>query len=597
MKKLIFLTTLFLTFPLSGQKTDQRLKGLSAELEGLLDQWNVAGFAVAIVEKDQVVYSKGFGFRDLENKYPVTPATVFPIGSCTKSFTSALLGVLRSEGKLDFDESPITYLPELSFYNREMNDLIVVKDLMSHRTGLPRHDYSWTLFRSEDPYEILKRIEYQPPFAKVRERWHYNNLMFMVQGLIAEKLSEKTWEQNLKELFLEPLGMNNASLSIEALTQNEDFSFGYYTSHQGEIKKEDFYDIGAVAPAGGINGNVTEMANWVMTWINGGEFQGQEIIPSSYVREAASSHAIVADGFPSNKHPEIHFSNYGYGWFTSSYRGHYMVEHGGNINGFTSSMAFFPSDSVGVVVLSNQNVSSVPVLVRNIVADRMLDIRPIDWNGELKKREANSKQGSEQNVKSDRVAGTQPSHRISAYAGNYENPGYGQFEIRLEGDSLIAAFEQTSFYLNHFHYDVFEAYELGKEMSEDSKSADFRFNFVSDNSGEIAELSIRFEVLVDPVVFKRTPNSVLTSLSDLMVLAGDYALGSSTNLTVVLRAGSTLFAIIPGQPEYELISKGNDRFGVKSLDGFELEFHKKDGQVTSVSIIQPNGILEAKRRE
>src|SRR5690606_35074694 len=114
--------------------------------ENILETWKGAGFAVAVVEKDKIIYSKGFGYRDYENKIPVTPNTLFAIGSSSKAFTSGLLGILRGDKKLSFDDSPIRHIPELRFYNNEMNNGITIKDLMTHRTGLPRHDLSWYYF-------------------------------------------------------------------------------------------------------------------------------------------------------------------------------------------------------------------------------------------------------------------------------------------------------------------------------------------------------------------------------------------------------------------------------------------------------------------
>ena len=155
--------------------TDTRLVGLDAELQKVLDTWKAPGFAVAVVEKNKIIYAKGFGFSDYEKKTPVTPNTLFAIGSCSKAFTSAVLGQLRNENKLTFEDKPSQYIPELKFFNNEMNNTIQIRDLMSHRTGLPRHDYSWYLFPSDSKDSLIQRVAYQEPFTGVREKWYYNN--------------------------------------------------------------------------------------------------------------------------------------------------------------------------------------------------------------------------------------------------------------------------------------------------------------------------------------------------------------------------------------------------------------------------------------
>jgi CubicO group peptidase (beta-lactamase class C family) len=320
MKKLIFiLFAALVSVSVLAQKKkpaiDTRLVNVDAELQKVLETWKAPGFAVAVIEKDKIVYAKGFGYSDYENKVAVTPNTLFAIGSCSKAFTSALLGLLNKEGKIDFNQSPIKYLPELKFFNDDMNNNIIVKDLMSHRTGLPRHDYSWYLFPTESRDSLIERIVYQEPFAGVREKWYYNNFMFLAQASIAEKITGKSWEENISEKFFKPMGMTRSNLSIEGMKRGGDVAFGYKLEKETTISKMDYYNIAAMSPAGSINSSVNEMANWVKTWIYGGKFNGQELLPAAYVSEAISSQMVVSPGLPEKEHADVHLSNYGYGWF------------------------------------------------------------------------------------------------------------------------------------------------------------------------------------------------------------------------------------------------------------------------------------------
>ena len=221
---------------------------------------------------------------------------------------------------------------------------------------------------------MLMRVQYQEPNAGIREKWQYNNFMFLAQGVMAEKLTGKTWEENIKQRFFDSLGMRRSNFSIEEMVKDTNHSIGYTVEKDSIIKKTDYYHIMGMSPAGSINSSVSEMANWVIAWINGGKYAGKEILPSAYVQDAISSQMVITGGVPDKEHPDIHFSNYGLGWFLASYRGHYRVEHGGNIDGFSASTCFFPSDSIGIIVLTNQNGSAVPSVARNIVADRMLKL-------------------------------------------------------------------------------------------------------------------------------------------------------------------------------------------------------------------------------
>ena len=376
MKRFLLLLLIFFQSSLNLlAQNDSRLNGLDSDLQKVLKSLDETGFAVAIVEKDQILYAKGFGYRDYENKIPVDANTLFAIGSCTKAFTSSILGLLRQDGKLDFDDSPIDYIKELRFYNGQMNDLITIRDLMSHRTGIPRHDFSWYFFPTFSKDSLISRIQYHEPFTTVRNKYYYNNFMFLVQGVIGERITGNLWEDNVREMIFDPLEMKRSNLSIEKMEKAENAALGYLEGHE----KTDYYKIAGMRPAGSINSSVNEMSNWLITWINGGKFKGKEILPASYVREAMSSQNVSEANLPVKDRPGLHLMNYGYGWSISSYKGHYRVEHGGAIDGFQASTVFFPSDSLGVVVLANQGGSNIPSIVRNIVVDRILEVEKTDW--------------------------------------------------------------------------------------------------------------------------------------------------------------------------------------------------------------------------
>ena len=229
--------------------------------------------------------------------------------------------MLRKEEKIDFDARPGKYIPELRFAEPWMNEQIIVKDLMAHRTGMPRHDFSWFMFPSESKTELIKRIEFQEPFTGLRQQWYYNNWMFFLQGEIGARLTGNSWEQNVKELFFDKLGMTRSNFRIPDMEKDADKSFGYSVDLDGETNKMDYYNIAAMGPAGAINSSVSEMSNWLITWINGGKFKGEQIIPEDYVKEAMSAQMVVSAGTPSKEHPDVQFSNYGYGWFLASYQG------------------------------------------------------------------------------------------------------------------------------------------------------------------------------------------------------------------------------------------------------------------------------------
>ncbi len=600
MKKLLLLIVAVSSLlSVNGQKksttTDSRFTGLDAELQKVLDTWKAAGFAVAVVEKNKIIYAKGFGYRDYEKKLPVTPNTLFAIGSCSKAFTSSLLGLLRQDSKLDFNDSPGKYITDLKFYNSEMNNNIIIKDLMSHRTGLPRHDYSWYLFPTFNRDSLVQRIPFQEPFTGVRKQWYYNNFAFLLQGVIAEHITGKSWEDNIREKFFKPLNMTTSNVSITELEKATEPALGYEVK-KDKISKTDYYHIAAMAPAGSINSSVNEMSNWVMTWINGGKFNGKEILPSSYVTEAFSPQMIINAGLPTKEHPDVHMASYGYGWMMASYKGHYRVEHGGNIDGFSASTSFFPSDSVGIVVLVNQNGSAVPSIVRNTVADRILKVARTDWNKELKdKRDKDEKAEKEMTKSNSNVKGTKPSHPLKDYAGRFTNPAYGPFDIVLKNDSLFAKFQKMNVWLRHKHYDIFEGLVVDKKTGIDTTDVlDPRFNFTGNEAGEISKVLLKIEPMLDnPIEFKRTTVAAPIDKVTLAKYEGEYELGGM--VAKFYLKGDKLYLLVPGQPEYELTPTGKDKFSIK-LDGYKIEFIESGGKYPEVSFIQPNGTFKGKKK-
>ncbi|TWW00584.1 serine hydrolase [Chitinophaga pinensis] len=582
----------------SNDKQLQRLAGVDKIVEKMLHDWHAAGVAVAVVEKDKVIYTKGFGYRDYEKKLPVTPNTVFAIGSCSKAFTSALLGVLREEGKLDFETPVRNYLPELVFYNDDMNAHITLRDMMSHRTGLSRYDYSWYLFGAPTRDSLLYRIRFMEPNEPLRYKWQYNNFMFMAQGSVAEKLTGKSWEENMKLRFFDSLGMTHSSTGIDGF-KVEDAAVGYKVTKDTAITKTDYKDIQIIAPAGSINSSVSDMAHWVSAWINGGKYNGKQVIPAAYVSEAQSAQMAMGGGRPGKDQPEVHGSDYGLGWMISSYRGHYQVEHGGNIDGFTASTCFYPSDSIGIIVLANQNGSPVPMLVRNLFSDRLLGLKYYALTDSmLKKRAAQlamDKKGQE-SKDTAKVKGAGVIRSLSDYTGVYVSKSFGSYEVVIQNDSLFALIPQEKNYLKHVAFDIFQTYEVDKYTGIDTTAPGSKIKFNADMNGDISESEIDLGVK-DAVHFSRTPKIAPLGKAALEKYLGVYSFGGM-EATVHIKGEDQLMMNVPGQMDFTLVPVDKNKFALKEVKGFTVEFSVNDkGDVVSLTSIQPNGRFKADKKK
>ena len=595
MRKIFFVLFLVLTLQSFTQPPpDPRLKGLDTFALRLLKEWNAPGVTIAVIEKNKVIYTGGFGYRDYEKKLPVTENTLFAIGSCTKAFTASILGMLEKEGKVSIDKPVRDYLPELVFKNDYTNKHATLRDMMCHRTGLPRHDYSW-YGSTASRHELLERVRYQEPTFELREKYQYNNFMFMAQGIVIEKLTGKSWEDNMREKIFKPLGMNNTNMSVIDMEKATDRSLAY-SSADNKIKAIPYRNIDAIGPAGSINSCAKDMANWLITWINDGKFDGKEIIPAGYRTQAITAQIATGGGLPGAENPDIHMTGYGLGWGMNSYRGHYRVEHSGGIDGFITLTLFFPSDSIGIFVVTNQ--IGPAAAIRNFIADRMLKLsyRPWGKTALADKLKADSAAKKTPNTDSiNRKAGTKYSHIITDYAGEFENKGYGVIKIFREKDTTWVDYNEagkrTKSYLEHYHYDVFRI--RSTEETETPKDAP-KIRFNTDESGNIAFLEIKMEPAIKDIQFEKL--APMVGKNELQKYVGDYDLSGST-VKVYIKGDKTLMVFLTNQPDYELVPAKKDEFDLKVLKGYTVKFEvNEQNKVLSLTFVQPNGNFKATKK-
>lgn len=501
MKKTVLIFLLFLILSPIHAQVDPRLRGIERQIGKILEVTNTPGCAIAIVKGDQVLYVQGFGYRDYANKLKVDANTIFPIGSTTKAFTAALIGQHRENGLLTFEESPMKYVPTLKFYNEELNNNLVVADLLSMRTGLALHDKAWSGNPLSDRDSLLRRIEYLQPANRLRTKWGYSNFSYFILGAITEKLTGKTWEENVENALFNPLQMNSSNFGVSGLKEHSNVSLGYNLSNN-KIAAVDYYEIAAMSPAGSINSTAYDMGNWLLAWINKGKFKGQQILPEHYVLEAISPHAVMPRGYlPDEEFPGLYSANYGYGWIISDYKGHYRVEHGGSIDGFRASVAFFPNRELGVVVLTNQTSYEPALMIRNTIADKLLDVEKTNWVSlYLKNQEPSQLQAKTPAIRAEgETTATIPGQQLKKFAGSYINPGYGIIKIFHEGDSLYTYFRRKKLKVapTFTDQDVFHATTMVYPYRMVMPPLQFKKN----KEGKISTLSIRFESELPAIEF------------------------------------------------------------------------------------------------
>jgi CubicO group peptidase (beta-lactamase class C family) len=563
------------------------LDDIEEYIQGVIQEWKVPGLAIAIVKDGEVVLSKGYGYRDVDERLPVTPQTLFAIGSVSKSFTVTVLGMLVDDGALSWDEPVRSYLPDFRLMDPVASEHMTPRDLVTHRSGLPRHDGMWygSPFTRRELYE---RLQYLEPNEEFRAVWQYQNLMFMTAGYLAGQLAGTTWEQLVKTRIFEPLGMARSNFSVTESQRSDDFAYPYHES-DGVVRQIDFRNLDEIGPAGSINSNVEEMIRYVQFHIDKGKWNDEPLL-SAVNAEAMQTPQMVLGGEQSE---ELGHTQYGMGLFVTTYRGQELVHHGGGIDGFISLLSFMPNRKIGMIVLTNLSGNNpTPTIVTRGVYDRLLGLEPVDWVGRTKQQQQEAETAEEKaEDETSRVDGTQPSHALAEYAGDYRHPGYGVITVGFDGESLTLTFNGVTTPLEHIHYDIFELPEdplvffSGAEVM-------FRYN----KRGEINELLIPLEPSVGDIVFTRVADESMRQRAFLEPFEGEYEI-AGTVLTVALRGDDTLTLTVPGQPTYELVPTRGARFELEGLSGYSLEFKRDDsGSVTEIVLYQPNGTFAATRR-
>lgn len=582
-----------LTTSLGGAvKAKDALAGFDEWVEQALSDWKVPGLALGIVVDGEVVLAKGYGKRIVEKDLPVTSKTLFAIGSSTKAFTAFALGTQVDEGKLEWDKPVINYLPAFRLHDDHATTHITPRDLVTHRSGLPRHDLAWYNNTTITRAEMVSRLPYYLPNEDLRGKFQYNNMMFLAAGYLVGELDHKSWEDSIRARILGPLEMNATNFSVNDSQKSADFALPYEYKDEKVIPMK-FRNIDNVGPAGSINSNIEDMTHWLAVQLGKGAYKGKKLINEATLTDMHISHMAMATP-PDPEAPDVAPPSYGMGWFIQPYRGHYYVHHGGAIDGFITLVSFFPNDGIGIVAFVNLNGNRLPIYVTRHAADRLLGLEPRDWSGRaLAKWKAGEETGKEAEKKKDmfRHPDTKPSHALADYAAEYRDPGYGIAKVEVKGEQLVLTYNEIVTPLEHWHYDVFN----GLENPEDHTFENLRIQFLTNLKGDVDRLAIPLEPSVREIVFERLPDAKMSDPAYLQRFTGDYEL--ATQVVKVGVQGNRLTLAVPGQPQYELIPDRNDEFNLKGLNGYSVRFSAdKEGSITAF-FNQPEGVYELKRQK
>lgn len=470
------------------------LDSIPALIARAMADWHIPGLAIAVVQANELTILHGFGWRDREAGLPVTTDTLFPICSLIKSFTASGLAILADAGRLDWDRPVRDYVPELRLHDRDATERVSVRDLLLHRTGLPRHDWvhmAGTLDRMGQ-VQVLRHLE---PSAGLRERWQYQNLMYNLAGVVTERITGKSWEDFIRAEILAPLGMNRHATSLNAMQADPDHATPYVVLN-GTLRCVPVRPIHTI-PSGGLAASISSMAHYLRMHLGGGSFEGRQLL-SPVVSRLMQSPQVYVGASPWAELGECH---YGFGFDVLQYRGDKRVSHGGAWTGYCSALVMLPDQGMGVVVLTNGHDHALGPAIASTVFDRLCGRDEVPWLqrlSDLRDKAATEQEERRTTWLSSRHDGTSPSHPTADYAGHYEHPAYGLICVMAEGKRLQLHGLGITSPLTHWHYDVFMT-DADPTIWIEGWPVMFGYG----DTGRIDRLMIRLEPSLPKIVFSR----------------------------------------------------------------------------------------------
>ncbi len=459
-----------LLFPASAtltsaqQPADAALaRQLDAYTAQALRDWNGVGLAISVVKDGRVVFAKGYGVRELGKPGAVDSATLFAIGSTTKAMTAAAMGMLVDEGKVRWDDPVTNYLPGFQLRDPYITREITVRDLLTHRAGLPNADYLW-YGSANSTAEILRRVKFVEPAYSLRSSFIYQNVMYAAAGQIIAAVSGQPWDQFVRTRIFVPLHMDRTVplLSQAATAPNVASPHDRVDDTLRVIANA---SVDPVASAGSVWSSVWDMAKWMRFILDSGRVDGKALLKPATFAELLKPQTMVPPGqfYPSAQLTRPHWMTYGLGWFQQDYNGRAVDFHTGSIDGMVAIIGLIPDERLGVYVLGNAD----HIELRHALMLKVFDLwgppkaSPRDWSNELRTLYANQRAqaiAATKAAEAKRVTGTKPSLPLARYAAVYSDSLYGEAivttaangNLRLKVGTLEGALE-------HWQFDTFRA--------------------------------------------------------------------------------------------------------------------------------------------
>tara|TARA_R110001583_G_scaffold412_2_gene3826 strand:+ start:68300 stop:69823 length:1524 start_codon:yes stop_codon:yes gene_type:complete len=440
-------------------QTKEQLNHLDAYFQKSLTEWQIPGMAIAIVNADSIVFSKGYGFSNIEKQTKVDGNTLFAVASNSKAFTATSIAKLVEEGKLNWNDKVVDYLPYFKMYNDYVTNNFTISDLLSHRSGLATFsgDLLW-YGTTKTPQEIIAAQQYLKPKNDFRTTFGYSNIAFLTAGQLIEKITGQSWSDYIEHIFLKPLEMDRTLTSTLQLKNTTNIATPYFFEN-GENLEIEWLNWDNIAPAGALISSVNDFSKWLRLNINKGTFNDKKYFSNQSFTELTSP-KINFKVRPNSEN--VHFKAYGFGWNLQDYEGSKIISHSGGYDGMISKSFFIPEKKIGVVILTN-SLNWVPSALTNKILDVLLtnNLNGKDWSSTYLsyKKQQDSVETSKNKKNEALRSKLNTIHlKLDEYIGSYKDEMYGSVTVRLENEILNFSMDETPIFyatLKHWNHHIF----------------------------------------------------------------------------------------------------------------------------------------------
>lgn len=436
---------MLLFFSLQAFAQPMTLQAIDQLVLKALKTFDVPGIAVSVIKDGKVVVCKGYGVRSLATGRPVDEHTLFGIASNSKAFTCTALGMLVDEGKLNWNDRVIDYIPEFRLYDPYVTNDFRIKDLLTHRSGMGLGAGDLMIWPDGSDFtraDIIKNLRYLKQVSPFRSKYDYDNNLYIVAGEVVSRVSGFSWEEFIRTRIMDPLGMKESAPSFNLLADTSNV-IAPHGAVDGKVQVIPRTTGDLMNAAGGLYANLTDLNKWVLTLLNKGVYgpDKKALISPQVHKDLWTPVTLmpVTTAPPYNSH----FAAYGLGFRLADVRGYLEVSHTGGMAGMVTQILMYPELNLGIIVLTNQQVSAAFSAISNQIKDGYLGITGTDWVKTLGERSARSNADAEKAVSEVwaevRNAQSQAANTpadLKPFTGTYRDPWLGEVYIELKDNKL-----------------------------------------------------------------------------------------------------------------------------------------------------------------